>query len=411
MFKSLSDHSSDSMTYSDARLTLGICYVGSIVVFACFMILRSLDSPARFVATESWSQTLYYLAFSIALFELASLPFDLAGWKIDRIYDRSELPFCQYFGKWLRASVCHGALLLCTSLLTLVTLRLGGVPLLFPVIAIFASMLLWRQADLARAVSGINIYPVSALELSGQVKPVSLDPPVLTARASCPGFTGGITGLPGRESIILPESWLETFGLDALGAEVARRSSVIENGARTRGFLLAVVFTAAGVSVSAAIAQSILPAIDNFAGLLSISLCFTLWSFLGLLILPRFNHLSVFAADSSALARGISESSLIRSIELVESCLEADQYRATSRDVKFHPVPALNRRIENLRKIANAEPICDSPTSGSKGDRSTGAWNCARYAVFLSIAGMGLLSRAVHCNAGRPELWVLLPSD
>lgn len=32
-------------------------------------------------------------------------------------------------------------------------------------------------------------------------------------------------------------------------------------------------------------------------------------------------------------------------------------------------------------------------------------------AVFLSWAGMGLLSRAVHCNSGRPELWALLPCD
>ena len=44
------------------------------------------------------------------------------------------------------------------------------------------------------------------------------------------------------------------------------------------------------------------------------------------------------------------------------------------------------------------------------GPRS-GAWHEARTALFLSWAGLGFLSRALHCGAGRPELWVLLPCD
>jgi hypothetical protein len=31
--------------------------------------------------------------------------------------------------------------------------------------------------------------------------------------------------------------------------------------------------------------------------------------------------------------------------------------------------------------------------------------------LYLSWAGIGGLSRAVHCNVGRPPLWVLLPGD
>ncbi len=31
--------------------------------------------------------------------------------------------------------------------------------------------------------------------------------------------------------------------------------------------------------------------------------------------------------------------------------------------------------------------------------------------LFLSWACFGFLSRAVHCNSGIPELWVLLPCD
>jgi hypothetical protein len=35
----------------------------------------------------------------------------------------------------------------------------------------------------------------------------------------------------------------------------------------------------------------------------------------------------------------------------------------------------------------------------------------ARTALPMSWCCLGLLGRAVHCNAGRPELWVLLPTD
>jgi hypothetical protein len=38
-----------------------------------------------------------------------------------------------------------------------------------------------------------------------------------------------------------------------------------------------------------------------------------------------------------------------------------------------------------------------------------GAWHAARTTLFLSWAGFGLLSRAVHCNSGRPEPWALPP--
>jgi len=51
-----------------------------------------------------------------------------------------------------------------------------------------------------------------------------------------------------------------------------------------------------------------------------------------------------------------------------------------------------------------------------RGERAVGphgwaAWHAARTALYLSWAGVGLLGRAVHCNLGRPEVWVFLPSD
>jgi hypothetical protein len=63
-------------------------------------------------------------------------------------------------------------------------------------------------------------------------------------------------------------------------------------------------------------------------------------------------------------------------------------------ETMFHLIPALSRRLEAL--------------SAAEGPR-IGAWHAARSALYLSWAGFGFLSRAVHRNSGRPELWALLP--
>jgi hypothetical protein len=57
-------------------------------------------------------------------------------------------------------------------------------------------------------------------------------------------------------------------------------------------------------------------------------------------------------------------------------------------------------------------PSVDNRRRLTRGTSSSlGAWHVARLTLFLSWSCLGLLSRAVHCNAGRPELWVLLPTD
>jgi hypothetical protein len=62
----------------------------------------------------------------------------------------------------------------------------------------------------------------------------------------------------------------------------------------------------------------------------------------------------------------------------------------------FHPVPCVRRRVAELSLRLRS---------------IRGYWNVARLTLFLSWPCGGFLSRAVHCNIGRPELWVLLPTD
>ena len=119
---------------------------------------------------------------------------------------------------------------------------------------------------------------------------------------------------------------------------------------------------------------------------------FTCWSFLGLLILPTVSRQAAYTIDRQVLELGLSQEAL-GDVMLVLNTLQAEESeRPAWIEAIFHPVPC----SENRKQARRGSP---------------GAWHAARMMLFLSWSCLGLLSRAVHCNAGRPELWVLLPTD
>jgi hypothetical protein len=62
----------------------------------------------------------------------------------------------------------------------------------------------------------------------------------------------------------------------------------------------------------------------------------------------------------------------------------------------FHPVPSRGNRLRALTL---------------RDDRLRGAHQLTRLALFTSVATLSLLGRVVHCNIGRPALWVVYPGD
>ena len=81
----------------------------------------------------------------------------------------------------------------------------------------------------------------------------------------------------------------------------------------------------------------------------------------------------------------------------LDAAQEDEPRRGRLVETVFHPVPSLERRVDAI--------------VGGNGRELPQPWNTARTALFLSWASLGLLSRAVHCNCGRPALWVLFPGD
>ena len=121
---------------------------------------------------------------------------------------------------------------------------------------------------------------------------------------------------------------------------------------------------------------------------------FTCWAFLGLLVLPTISRQASFRVDQQVLQRGIDAGALDGMISALDRLQDDEPQRPALVETIFHPVPSVERR----RSL---------PPSY----RQLPTWHAARMMLFLSWSCLGLLSRAVHCNAGRPELWTMLPTD
>jgi Zn-dependent protease with chaperone function len=89
-------------------------------------------------------------------------------------------------------------------------------------------------------------------------------------------------------------------------------------------------------------------AATSVAGIATVSLWMTVWSFLGLLVLPSLSRRPTIAADRAAVSGGIDPGELTR----VPGRLDAEQANEPRRgrlvEAVFHPVPSLERRIAAL---------------------------------------------------------------
>ncbi len=118
-----------------------------------------------------------------------------------------------------------------------------------------------------------------------------------------------------------------------------------------------------------------------------------MWTFIGILVLPTLSRQASYAIDRNVIRRGVPKELLMAMLKSLDRLQDDEPTRPTIIETIFHPVPSIeNRSISSV----GGSPI---------------AWHSARTMLFLSWACMGLLARAVHCNVGRPELWVMLPTD
>lgn len=375
------------MTYARARLWLGISGVGTIVVVSVLLLLYRVPAHLLATGTVPFATEAVQLAGMLFAYAFLSGPFDFfGGYILPQEYGRSAVRFPHFLGRWLRGALLHSAILLLIALTLLNAAKIAGFPLFLGVFLVLNLALLLSQTHLAALLGGTTYRNVATEpERSGVVFAVN----------PSPYYTGGIAGLPGMERAIVPERWRTLFSPEQLETILRRRAGVSRNGSRARGVLLALFWNTVGFCLSASL-TGLTGHLATVAGIVTFSLWFTLWNFVGLLVLPTPSQKGVFSGDTFALRNGAQKDTLESVIAQLDTYQDDEVSRSVGVETYFHPIPSVERRRNMIEAGGSAD---------------IGAWHGARTAIYLSWAGVSFLSRAVHCNCGRPDVWVFLPCD
>ncbi len=364
------------MTYARARLWLGICGVGTIVGLATLALLFSWPQQIF----EAWPSTFLSQALAlgciVAAYSLLHVPIDyIGGYWLPCYHSRQCLLFNIWAAQYLRATLSQALILWSSAIAVLAAGRLAGRPAALIAIALLMLLLIEGQDFLARFLAGLQREIRGGIQFFGGMDS---------------GFSGGLAGLPGRERIILPSLWTRILPPAAVEVITTRRQAALAS--RRRGLALALLFNLTGFLLSSYVPNA---GVTNAAELFTTALAFTLWSFLGLLLLPTLSRQAVYEVDQSPSLRNVPANLFETALREIDHLQDDEPRRPNPIEAIFHPIPSVERRLDHFRSPATA----------------FGAWNSARYALYLSWPCLGFLNRAVHCNAGRPELWVMLPID
>ncbi|MCU0228003.1 MAG: hypothetical protein MUF01_10225 [Bryobacterales bacterium] len=348
------------MTYARARLWLGISGVGTWVLAALAGLSWQWGSLLDTLPIAG------ALAMVVGTHLVVQLPFDwLGGVRLPAQFGRPTVTWTRLLrGVGLQAITWWTA-----SLAIYVAGHAAGIGGALAVLMAGMVTLIAIQGALARLVGGWK---------------VAVDPKgAWLAGSTDPAFVGGWVGLGAWRRLVMPAWWSPAMR----SVQQQRRQEVLRSGARTFGLLVAVAYNGVGFAASFALAPG--AGFGSPGEYLHLLLGFTLWQFVGLLTLPSVSRGAVFLADRLVEQRGLAWQETAKALDQLQ---DDEPSRSPWVERIFHPVPSLQSR---LRK----------PSAG------WGAWQAARLALYLSWMVPGLLARAVHCNAGRPELWVLFPGD
>ena len=380
------------MTYGRARLWLGISAVGTLVTAATASYIFEIPQLVFSDRVEpTWSSPLSIAGICVAVSALL-VPFDfLGGFVLPRRFRRSVLPFqawlrgyCQGVGLQIACFTFFGSMLLWTSQFFGTVAGWLTVPLYMVIVLKIRNR--YQEGRTKRLGERISkLYTAIKISEDWQIKL----PEIIVVQHDDPGFTGGLIGLGSQVKMIIPEAWL-SFSVEQLALALSRRAIAVQNRSYQRGLLLGVFWNTVGMVLCTLIPNA---GLTSLAGLATVVCGFTLWSFLGLLVLPTLSRSASLMIDQQLLDRKVPQDLIIEAATSMDVLQDDEPSRPGFIETIFHPIPSVKSR-----DLAH---------------RHTGwpAWNAARSTLFLSWPCLGFLSRAVHCNIGRPELWTMLPVD
>ena len=380
-----------SAPHAEARLYLGMASVGLWTILCglgLFLNLENLFSPGF---GGVWVEGFIALTAFHFIHALCSVPMDfLGGYFIPKRHQRKyrknagTVSFRVFLAPWISAVSRDLLVLIVSSAILMTGTMLLGPWALIPGSAMLLILAIFIQPQLAEWIGSIH-----------QSETTSTDPKVKFTEAEDPAYSGGITGWPGRETILIPELWNCRLDSEALEAAIQRRKLAIRSGLRSRGVWLAATWNLVGLILGLVVTSW-----DglNAVGLIRIYFISTIWQFIGLLLMPTLNRNAVRTLESGMKSKGFSED-VLTNLNLQTSSLQDGEIRRSKWvETLFHPLPSVeNRESTEQNTSSNATPL--------------GAWHVVRMMLYLSITCGGILHRAVHCNVGRPDLWILAPTD
>jgi len=382
-------------TYADARLRLGIANVGFIVVASIVAVSLSLTEVVlRFEPTQTGD--VLGLATVVVLYVLANSPFDyIGGYYLPQKYEDDPPSFGDFASSWGRGVIVQGMAFVSfgTAIMYVgrATHPAGATSAVF-VITLF---LFLSRPVASQFVSGFDIEGEGDQRLEealGRFDELDLDrPETLVYDSDEESFVGGVSG---SGTVLVPKHWLGKLSPDELAAAIARRVIAVEQWSYRRGIAIAVLWNVGGFGLVAGYTPG--AGFGTVAAFTNVVLGYVVWSFLGLLVLPTPTREGVYSVDRATVEAGVPPKYLESVIRAINETQADEESRPESIESIFHPIPCLDRRLERLT----------NPEQGS-----IDAWNCARTRLYLSWAGLDFLSRAVHCNVGKPGVWVYLPGD
>lgn len=371
-------------TYARARLWTGIVGVGITVVLCLAALIGGWPQALLGAEPRDLLAAVGPLVLLLTGIGLLLLPIELiGGWWLPRRFGREAPSLGAFAASWLRAQLVLTQLGVVQGLALLAAGRWGGAPAALLVVAAGALLLLAFQLPFARWITGLVAHR--------QRDPEGRTLQVLDTTDSA--FSGGFTGLRGIP--VVPRRWLEELDAPARDALLRRRDSVRSSGERGWALLVGLAWNLAGLGLASQLPGA---GVTTLAELAATGAGFTLWTFLGLLLLPAPSRAATFAADGRTEAAGRED--LARALRQLDAWQDDEPERSAGLESVFHPVPSLGSRLRRL-----AEP------GATVGRRARGLWNLARASLVLAHLGLSPLPRLVHGCVGRPELWVYLPTD
>ena len=379
------------MSYAKSRLFLGMTTVGTIVLLSTGILSLRIHEQFNSYMLDNIVAQVGILSLIFIFAFICLFPFDvLGGFLIPKRYSNLEGKFEQWLIPYIKgiavqfiAYVMIGVVLINLVQYSILLATLGFVGLTAVILQIrnwvISKKLITNTNQDARFKSAIENAKLW-LQIPYEVHTVS--------RAD-KGFTGGIIGIGRSSKILIPEKWL-SFDTDVLATIIARRAIAISSYSHTTSIVLAFICNATGFLLANLLTQS---PIGSLGWLLEFLCWFNIWTFLSLLVLPTFSRMASASVDRDLVALNVPSEAILNSTEMMNALQDNERSRSTIIETIFHPIPSVNRRLAR-------PPIFQ-----------VRAWQIARTSLFLSGAGLSLLTRAVHCNVGRPDLWLLLPSD